>query len=46
MDGASYTYYGKFEGNILSVGRAGCGKTTFVQNLRKNKLFGDIDKVF
>ena len=46
MDGASYMYYGKFEGNILSVGRAGCGKTTFVQNLRKNKLFGDIDKVF
>ena len=27
-----YTYDGKFEGNILIVGRTGCGKTTFVQN--------------
>ena len=32
MDKIKYTYDGKFEGNILIVGRTGCGKTTFVQN--------------
>ena len=42
----NYAYDGKFEVNILIVGRMGCGKTIFVQNLGKNKLFGDIDKVF
>ena len=36
-----YTYNRKFEGNILIVGRTGCGKTTFIQELGKNKLFGD-----
>ena len=36
-----YTYDGKFQGNILVVGRTGCGKTTFIQKLGKNKLFGD-----
>ena len=41
----NYAYNGKFEGNILIVGRMGCGKTTFVENLGKNKLFGGIDKV-
>ena len=35
-----YTYDEKFEGNILVVGRTGCGKTTFIQKLGKNKLFG------
>ena len=35
-----YTYNGKFEGNILVVGRTGYGKTTFIQGLGKNKLFG------
>ena len=30
MDEITYTYDGKFEGNILIVGRTGCGKTTFV----------------
>ena len=33
----NYSYNAKFEGNILIVGRTGCGKTTFVQNLDKNK---------
>ena len=33
----NYIYNAKFEGNILIVGRTGCGKTTFVQNLDKNK---------
>ena len=31
----------KFSGNILVVGRTGFGKTIFIQNLGKNKLFGD-----
>ena len=35
----------KFEGNILVVGRTGCSKTTFVQNLGKNKMFGEIKEV-
>ena len=32
---------------IFSVGRTGCGKTTFIQNLGKNRMFGnDIIEVF
>ena len=46
MDEIKYTYDGKFEGNILIVSRTGCGKTTFVQNLGKNKLFGDMKEVY
>ena len=46
MDEIKYSYDGKFEGNILIVGRTGCGKTTFVQNLAKNKLFGQITEVY
>ena len=38
--GNEYTYDGEFHGNILVVGRTGCGKTTFIQKLGKNKLFG------
>ena len=41
----SYSYDAKSEGNILVVGRTGCGKTTFVQNLGKNKMFSDIKDV-
>ena len=42
-----YTYDGKFEGNVLIVGRTGCGKTTFIQKLVQNKMFGnDIVNVF
>ena len=40
MDEVNYMYNGKLEGNILIVGRAGCDKTAFAQNLGKNKLFG------
>ena len=33
-----YSFDGKFEGNIIIVGRTGCGKTTFIQNLGKNDI--------
>ena len=46
MGEIKYTYDGKFEGGILIVGRTGCGKTTFVQNFGKNKLFGDVKDVY
>ena len=46
MDEIKYTYDSKFEGNILIVGRTICGKTTFVQNLAKDKLFGQITEVY
>ena len=35
-----YSYNGQFIGNILVVGRTGCDKTTFIEKLAKNKLFG------
>ena len=37
---------GRLDGNSLVVVRTGYEKTTFVQNLSKNKLFGDIKEVF
>ena len=37
-------YDGKFNGNILLVGRTACGKTTFLEKLAINKFFGDIVK--
>ena len=46
MDETNYICNGKFEENILTVGRTGCVKTTFVQNLGKNKLFGNIKEVY
>ena len=46
MEEIKYTCDGKFEGNILIVGRTGCGKTAFVQNLGKNKLFRDVQEVY
>ena len=41
----SYSYGTNFEGNVLVVGGIGCEKTTFVQNLGKNKMFGNIKEV-
>ena len=41
----NYVYDEKFSGNILIVGRTGCGKTTFVQKLALNNFFGDLKKV-
>ena len=46
MDEIEHSYDCKFEGNILVVGRTAFGKTTFVQNLGKNNLFGDISEVY
>ena len=37
---SNYSYDGKFSGNIMVVDRTGCGKTTFIQNLGRNKMFG------
>ena len=41
-----YTYNGEFIENILVVGRTGCGKTTFIQKLKVNNLFGSETDVF
>ena len=41
----NFSFDAKSEGNILVVERTGCGKTTFVQNLAKNKMFGEIKEV-
>ena len=35
-----YSYDGSFDGNILIVGRTGCGKMTFIQKIAQNKMFG------
>ena len=43
--GGGYNYNGKFEGNILIDGQTGCGKTTFIQKLAKNKMFGDLKEI-
>ena len=45
MSEMNYSYNAKFEGNILIIGRTGCGKTTFVQKLGINKMFGEIKEV-
>ena len=37
-------YNGQFYGNVLVVGRTGCGKTTFLEKLGLNKCFEDIIK--
>ena len=40
-------YDGQFSGNIMIVGRTECSKTTFIQNLVRNKMFGrDIETIF
>ena len=37
----NFTYDATFSDNILVVGQTGCGKTSFVKSLGKNKIFGD-----
>ena len=44
MSFANEIYNGQFNGNILVVGRTGCGKTTFLEKLAINKFFGNIIK--
>ena len=38
----NYNYDAKFEGKIFVLRRIGYEKTTFVQNLGKNKMFGNL----
>ena len=38
----TFIYDGQFRGNILVVGRTGCGKTTFLEKLGLNNFFGHI----
>ena len=38
----NFQYDGTFFDNILVVGQTGCRKTSFVQSLSKNKIFGDV----
>ena len=38
-------YDGRFHGNILVVGKTGCGKTYFLQKLGLNKFFGKLIKI-
>ena len=45
MSKNNFMYDGTFIGNILVVGQTRCGKTSFVQNLGRNKIFGNIDSV-
>ena len=40
----SSIYNGQFYGNILVVGRTGCGKTIFLDKLGLNNFFGNIIK--
>ena len=42
MATVEYTYDGKFEGNIIVAGQTECAKTTFMQKLIKNNLFGEL----
>ena len=39
----TYIYDAKFSGNILIVGRTGCGKTALVKKLAINKFFGELE---
>ena len=46
MDETTCAYDGKFQGNILIVGRTRSGKTTFAQNLGKHRLCGYIKEEY
>ena len=39
-----FVYDGKFEENTLVVRRTDCGKTSFVQQLAVNNIFGEFEK--
>ena len=38
-------YDSKFKANILAVRRTSCGKTSFVQRLCVNNIFGELEKI-
>ena len=40
----SSIYDGQFSGNVLVVGKTGCGKTTFLEKIGINKFFDNIVK--
>ena len=40
----NHTYNGKFSGNVLIVGQAECGKTTFMHKLALHNFFGELKK--
>ena len=44
LAGNKSIYKGQFQGNMLVVGKTGCGKTHFVQKLGLNEFFGKIVK--
>ena len=41
----SYKYNSGFSNNILIIRQTGCTKTTIVQNLARNKMFGNLKSV-
>ena len=41
----NFMYNGTFNGNMLAVGQTRSGKTSFVQKLGQNKMFGSMDSV-
>ena len=41
----NYRYDGTFRNNILVAGKTGCGKAMLVENLKKNKMFGELESV-
>ena len=41
----NFMYDGTFNGKILVARQTRCGKTSFVQKLGKNKMFGSIDSL-
>ena len=45
MSKNNFRYDATFNGNMLVVGQTRCGKTSFVQKLGKNKMFGSTDSV-
>ena len=45
MEARNKALYGRhFRGNILVVGKRGCGKTDFLQKLTLNTFFGELVK--
>ena len=41
-----YTYDEKFEDNVPIIGQTACRKTTFIQKLAKNKMFGNLKETY